>query len=71
MSFRFVPMTAVQIVTVLWNTRQVDDTEQGAVARPVGIIRRRFTQIVETGPYELTDTVRQVFMLDKVVFRQV
>ena len=68
---RFVPMAAVQVETILWNTCEVDDTEQGTMAWPIRIVRSRFTQVVEARPHELTNAIRQIFMLDKVVFRQV
>ena len=41
------------------------------MARPVRIVRGRFTEVVEAGPDEFPYAVRKVVMLDEVVFRKV
>ena len=66
-----VPVTAVEVIAVFGQSGKVDDTEQGRVAGPVGVVRCRFTQIIEASPYKFPDAVGEVFVLDKVVFGQV
>ena len=41
------------------------------MAWPIRIIGSRFSQIVESGPHKLTDAIRQIFMLDKVIFGKI
>ena len=67
----FVPMTAVQIITVFGQARQVDDTEQRGMAGPVGIVRSRFAQIIESCPYELSDPPSVILMPNPVILRQI
>ena len=51
-----IPKTTVQIVAVFWQTGKVNDTKQRAMTWPcIRIIRRRLTQIIEAGPYKLSD----------------
>ena len=67
----FVPVTAIEIEAVLGDAGQIHGTEEGAVAGPVAVVGGGFTQVVEPGPDELADGVRQVIMLDEIIFRQV
>ena len=69
--FIFVPMAAVQIVTVFGQSGQVDYTEQRRMAGPVSIIRSRFAQIIEARPYELSDPPCVILVPNPVVFRQI
>jgi len=66
-----VPVASVEVIAVLGDPRQVNDSEEGAVTRPVGIVRGGFPKVVEAGPHKLPDTVFQVFVLDEVVFGEV
>ena len=66
-----VPMTAIEVIAILGDAGQVDDTKQGAVTRPIGIIGRRLTQVVETGPHELSHAIGQILMLDEIILRKV
>ena len=69
--FIFVPMTAVQIVTVFGQSGQVDDTEQRRMAGPISIIRSRFAQIIEARPYKFSDTPCVILMPNPVILRQI
>ena len=67
-----VPHTAVQIITVFRNRSQINDTEHGTVVRPgIGIIRTRFTQIVESGPDKLSDCPFMIISTGKINIRNV
>ena len=51
-----VPQATVEVVAVLGQAGQVDDAEHGAMAGPcVGVVRRRFAQVVEARPHELAE----------------
>lgn len=41
------------------------------MTRPICIIGSRFTQIIESCPNKLSYTIRQIFMLDKVIFGKI
>ncbi len=66
-----IPVAAIEIVAVLGYARKVDNAEQRAVARPVGIIRCRLSEVVKSGPYELAYAVGKVLMLDEIIFRKI
>ena len=55
--FRFlIPYAAIQVIAVFGETGKVDNTEHGTMIGPgISIIRGRFTQIIEAGPYKLSD----------------
>ena len=69
--FVLVPVASIEIVSILRKACKVDYSEQRRVARPVCIIRCRLSEIVESGPYELTDAVWKVLVLDEIVLRKV
>ena len=53
--FISVPYTSVEVETVLRDGSKVNDSEHGTMVRPcIGIIRGRFSKIVESGPDELS-----------------
>ena len=66
-----IPAAPVQPVPVLRYACQVYDAEHRRVVGPVGVVRGRFPEIVETCPHEFTDAVRQVILQYEVIFRQV
>ena len=53
--FISVPYTSVEVETVLRDGSKVNDSKHGTMVRPcIGIIRGRFSKIVESGPDELS-----------------
>jgi len=53
----FVPDAAIKIKAVFGNARKVNDAKHRTVIGPrIGIIRRRFAEIIEACPDELSDS---------------
>ena len=66
-----VPVASIEVISVLWKTCKVYYSEKRRVARPVCIIRCRLSEIVKSCPYELTDAVWKILVLDEVILRKV
>ena len=66
-----VPAGTIHIISILWKSGKVADTEVTAAAWPVGIVWSRLAQIVVTGPYKLTDYPTVVILHLPVIIRKI
>jgi len=53
-----IPMAAIEKIPVFRQSCQIDYTKQRRMAGPIGIVWSRFSQIIESGPYEFADAIR-------------
>ena len=66
-----VPARTIEVVAILWQTRQVDNAEVAAARRPHGVVWRRLTKIVEACPHELANNPRLILLLYPIVVGQI
>ena len=66
-----VPNAAIKVISVFGQPSEIADSKIAASARPILVIRRGFTKIVETSPYELSDGIRQIILCNKIVFGKI
>ena len=70
--FIVVPTAPVEIEPVFRDICQVDDSEHRGMVRPgIGVVRRRLSQVVETGPDKLTEAPFIVLIRSQVLIRDI
>ena len=65
-----IPMATVEVVPVLGQPGKVHNAKQGTVAWPIGIIRRRLAQIIESRPHKLPNAPGKFIVIQEIILRK-
>ena len=65
-----IPVRAVEVEAILRDAGEVHRTEERRVGGPIGVVRGRLSDVVNTGPDEFPNIIVEVIVPDEVVLRQ-
>ena len=66
-----IPLRAVEVIAVFWQSRQVADAKVAATAGPILVVRSRLSKIIYACPYELPYGIVVVIHGKEILLRQI